>query len=59
MRRIDRFGDTGPGRQLDPLLALLVVIVLVALLLPVARASSARRSGPAARTATGASPRCG
>ena len=36
VRRLDRFGATGARAGLDPVLTLLIVIVLVALLLPVA-----------------------
>ena len=36
VRRLDRFGATALREALDPILALLIVIVLVALLLPVA-----------------------
>jgi hypothetical protein len=36
VRRLDHFGSNAPPIPLDPILALLVVIVLVALLLPVA-----------------------
>jgi hypothetical protein len=35
VRRIDRFGETGPGQAFDPLIGLLIVVMLVALLLPV------------------------